>query len=96
MINNETKPFVLAEEINGLKNIFTDSQESLLQATICWAILVTLFGSLNIFWIAALVIILTTGFSIYFRVEKEQKKMIVLLEELQEMQLEIDSDDTIS
>jgi len=24
MINNETKPFVLEEEINNLKNIFTD------------------------------------------------------------------------
>lgn len=96
MINNETKPFVLEEEINRLKNIFTDSQESLLQTTICWAILITLFGCLSIVWIAALVVILGTGLSLYFRVADEERQMIVLLEELQEIQLEIDSDDTIS
>ena len=92
MINNETKPFILEEEINNLKNIFIKSQEDLLQAIICWAILVTLFGCLTIVWIAALVVILTTGLWLYFRVEDEEKKMIVLLEELQE----IDRDDTIS
>lgn len=96
MINNETKLFILEEEINNLKGIFTDSQESLLQATICFAILVTLFGCLTIVWIAALVVILTTGLWLYFRVEDEEKKMIVLLEELQEIQAEIDRDDTIS